>query len=91
MTNSISAEPYGKVSGKTGASGGIFLPCPSPRDVIKSVHTPQHASASPEGHVEPSGKTGSHGGPQPWHLLPPMDRHDRAQSTGAREPRPDLT
>jgi hypothetical protein len=36
MTNSIPPEPCGKVSGEMGASGGIFLPHPSPSDVIKA-------------------------------------------------------
>jgi hypothetical protein len=35
-TNSIPPEPCGKVSGEMGASGGIFLPRPSPHDVIKA-------------------------------------------------------
>jgi hypothetical protein len=40
-----------------------FPPRPNPYDVIKAPDHPRRASASPEGHVEPLGKTGSHGAP----------------------------
>jgi hypothetical protein len=64
-TTSIPLEPCRKVSGEIGVSGGIFPPRPSPHDVIKSAQPPRRTSASPEGHVKPSGKTGSHESPQP--------------------------
>jgi hypothetical protein len=48
---------------------------PSPYDVIKTPDPPRRVSASPEGHVEPSGKTWSHGGP-PTTALAPIDGMD---------------
>jgi hypothetical protein len=56
-----------------------------------SARPPWRTSASPEGHVEPSGKVGSHGGP--YHGTPShwWDGHDHAQQTRVWEPRSNLT
>jgi hypothetical protein len=43
--------------------GQYLSASPEPPGVIKSARPLRCVSASPEGHVEPLGKTGSHGGP----------------------------
>jgi hypothetical protein len=47
-----------------GILGYISPPHLSPRGIIKSTSPQRCISASLEGHVEPSGNTGNHGGPQ---------------------------
>jgi hypothetical protein len=55
-----------------------FPPRPSPYDIIKVPDPPRRVLASPEGHAEPLGKTGSHGGPNYGTRSRLWDARDRA-------------
>jgi hypothetical protein len=49
MTNSISPEPCGEVSGMIGVSGDILRLAQTPMASSKALDPPRHVSASPEG------------------------------------------
>jgi hypothetical protein len=88
MLNACLTPKVLQVLGETGASGGGFRLARAPMTSSKHPTPPQRPSASPEGHAEPSGKTGSHGGSNHGTHSRRWDGHDRA---GAWEPRSNLT
>jgi hypothetical protein len=89
--NSIPPEPCGKVSGEIGTSGSIFPPRPSPCDVIKAPDPLNSLLPRLRDTWNPQARRGATGDPNHGTRSHGRDGHDRAQSTGAWEPRPDPT
>jgi hypothetical protein len=90
-TNSIPPEPCGKVSSEMGALGDIFLPRPNPRDINKVPDPLNLLPPRPRDTWNPLTRQRATRPPNRGTCSYRWDRHDRAQSTGAREPRPDPT